>query len=115
MAYFITFSTSGLKYRSPGEGGAEVISDGCKTSLNILTRANFFDGFSLKGELRYSTKSYHDESRIGLIHEAPLSPTTVALRRGGRGIRDSETGLKTPVSNFDLLIHQITSTNVSDL
>jgi len=115
MAYFITFSTSGLKYRS-GEGGAEVISDGCDTSLNVLARANFFDGFSLKGELRYSTKSCHDESRIGLIHEAPLSPTTVALRRGGRGmIRDSETGLKTPVSNFDLLIHQITSTNVSDL
>ena len=57
MAYFITPSTSGLKSRS-GEGGAEVIADGCKTSLNVLTRANFFDGFSLKGELRYSTKSY---------------------------------------------------------
>lgn len=75
MAYFITPSVSGLKSRS-GEGGAEVILYGCKTSLNVLTRANFFDGFSLKGEVRYST--------------------AVALRRGVRGIGDSENGLKTP-------------------
>lgn len=59
MAYFITFPTSGLKSRSEaGEGGVEVILDDFKTSLNVLARASFFDGFSLRGGLRYSTTSY---------------------------------------------------------